>query len=467
MDITNSQANQERRGTIISIHGQIVEVEFIGRDQPHIFSLLALESDRATQLQIFKSSGNARYFCISLSSTHLLTRGATVVDLNKFLEVPVGSAILGRVIDMFGQAVDNMEPINSTEYRAVRQEAPAVENVKQFNQQLETGIKVIDLFAPLTLGGKVGFLGGSGVGKTMLLTEVLHNIINLDKEKNVSVFAGVGERTREGQELFEELRGTGILPWVSLVFGAMGESPSYRYLTGLSATTVAEHFRDTYKKNVLFFIDNMFRFAQAGNELAMLMRELPSEDAYQPTLVSEIAHIHERLSSNENGAITTAEAIYIPADDLFDQAVQTIFDYLDSAIVLSRDIYSEGRLPAVDILASDSSALNLRTVSAEHYYTVLDSKKLLSDAKELDRIVSLVGESELSEEDQVLYQRGKKIRNFMTQNFHVAANQTGRPGVYVPLQETIKVTRGIISGQYDQITDDKFMFIGGSKDLPA
>lgn len=468
MDLVTNQIpkTEPLKGKIISVHGQIAEVEFLGRNQPKIKTILSIEHEEGAHFQVFKSSGRSRYYCICLTSSHAVTRGTIVVDQNKQLEVPVGEALLGRVVNMFGQPVDNLGPLDTTESYPTDQIAPSVNDITQSDQLLETGVKVIDLFAPIKLGGKMGFLGGSGVGKTILLTEVLHNIVNIDKENTVSVFAGVGERTREGQELLEELKRTEILPWVSLVFGAMGETASYRYLTGLTAITIAEYLRDAMHKNVLFFIDNMFRFAHAGNELAMLMKELPSEDGYQPTLLSEIAHIHERLTSNNNGSITTAEAVYIPADDLLDQAVQSIFDYLDSSIVLSREIYGEGRLPAVDILASDSSALNLRTVSAEHYYTVIDAKKLLSEAKELDRIVSLVGESELSEDDLTLYLRGKKIRNFMTQSFHVASKQTGRPGTYVPLVETIKGVRGILSGQYDHITDDKFMFIGGPDDLP-
>jgi len=465
MELNISSNKPLRKGKIIAIHGQIAEVEFLGKDQPKIRTVLSIENETGAHFQIFKSSGHSRYYCINLTSSHAITRGTVVIDLERQLEIPVGDALLGRVVNMFGQPVDNLGPLDTNEMRTIDQAPPAILGGTRESRLLETGVKVIDLFAPIKVGGKVGFLGGSGVGKTILLTELLHNIVNIDKEDTVSVFAGVGERTREGHELLEELKRTEVLPWVSLVFGAMGETASYRYLTGLTATSIAEYMRDTMKKNVLFFIDNMFRFAHAGNELAVLMKELPSEDGYQPTLFSEMAHIHERLSSNENGAITTAEAVYIPADDLLDQAVQSIFDYLDSSIVLSREIYGEGRLPAVDILASDSSALNLRTVSAEHYYTVLDAKKLLSDTSELERIVSLVGESELSEEDLTLYLRGKKIRNFMTQSFHVASKQTGRPGTYVPLTETIKGVKGILAGEYDNITDDKFLFIGGPSDL--
>jgi F-type H+-transporting ATPase subunit beta len=294
---------------------------------------------------------------------------------------------------------------------------------------------------------------------------MLHNIINKDREHTVSVFAGVGERTREGQELYEELGETGVLDSVSMVFGAMGENPSRRYLTGLAAASLAEYIRDDMGKNVLFFIDNMFRFAQAGNELAMLMNTIPSEDGYQATLASEIAEIHERLIPTTTASITTIEAIYVPADDILDQGVQSIFDYLDSAIVLSRDVYQEGRLPAVDILASDSSALSLDVVGVSHYTTALEARSLLKSAQSLERIVSLVGEGELSQEDQVTYQRAKKIKNYMTQNFHVAKNQTNKEGQYVPRDKTVDDVQRILDGQYDDVPDSKFMFIGSTEDL--
>ena len=330
---------------------------------------------------------------------------------------------------------------------------------------METGIKVVDLFAPIVKGGKTGLFGGSGVGKTVLLSEVLHNILNKDKEKNVSVFCGIGERTREGHELFHELDKTGVLPGVSLIFGSMGDSPSIRFLTGLAGASVAEYFRDTKSRDVLFFVDNIFRYAQAGNELSLLMNTIPSEDGYQATLSSEMATIHERLVSNTKASITTIEAIYVPADDILDQGVQAIFDYLDSAIVLSRDVYREGRFPAVDILASVSSALSPQVVGPLHYATALQAQSILKKAAGLERIVSLVGEAELSEEDRVMYQRATKLKNFMTQDFFVAEGQTKKLGSYVPLKNTVLDVKDIIDGKFDDASSDKFLNIGSLKDL--
>lgn len=303
------------------------------------------------------------------------------------------------------------------------------------------------------------------MGKTVLLTEILHNVLNKDPEKNVSVFCGVGERTREGHELFHELESSGVLPSVSLVFGSMGDSPAVRFLTGLAGTTVAEHFRDESRKNVLFFIDNIFRYAQAGNELSLLTNSIPSEDGYQATLASEMALIHERLVSNNKASITTIEAIYLPADDILDQGVQAIFGYLDSAIVLSRDIYREGRFPAVDILSSVSSALSPDIVTPEHYYISLQAQSLMKKAASLERIVSLVGEAELSEEDKLVFQRSKKLKNFMTQNFFVAEGQTGRKGAYVPVETTISNVKDILEGKYDAVSEDKFLYIGSVSDI--
>ena len=452
-------------GKIVGINGHIIEVEFLGSTKPRINNILFLEDDVDAKLQVVKSSDNTTFYCIALSPPELLARGKRVIDSEKPLEIPVGDAVLGRVMDIFGTAVDGLGEIKRDIQKPIFQKVITYTDISAEQQVIETGIKVIDLFAPLIRGGKAGLFGGSGVGKTILLTEVLHNIVNLDKEHTISVFAGVGERTREGQELFKELEGTGVLPFVSLVFGAMGSPPALRFLTGLVATTVAEYFRDEADKDVLFFIDNMFRFAQAGNELSLLMNTIPSEDGYQATLASEMALIHERLVSNTKRSITTIEAIYVPADDILDQGVQATFDYLDSAIVLSREVYREGKLPAVDILASGSSAINPTMIDPKHYVTVLDTKSLLKKAESLNRIVSLVGEAELSEDDKRDYQRAKKIRNYMTQSFFVAENQTGRKGKYVPLKTTVDDVAAILKGDYDEITDDKFLFIGDLSEL--
>jgi len=293
----------------------------------------------------------------------------------------------------------------------------------------------------------------------------LNNIINKDLGNNVSVFCGVGERSREGQELFDELKDSGVLPNVSMIFGQMGEKASVRFLTAYAGVGIAEYLRDDMGKNVLLFIDNIYRFAQAGNELSLLMNSIPSEDGYQATLSSQVAEIHERLVSKKGKVLTTIEAVYIPEDDLFDQTAQAVFGYLDSSVVLSRDAYRQGRLPAVDILASDSGALNPKNVSPLHYIVANNAKSLLKQSELLERIVSLVGESELSEEDRILYQRANKLKNYMTQSFFVAEKQTGRKGEYVPVQDTVKDVKDIIEGKYDHISEDKFMFIGKASDI--
>lgn len=452
-------------GRIVSVKDPIIEVEFVGDPKPGIRDILVLEANPEIRMQVVKSSSDYRFFCLSLSDIRAICRGDSVVNTGEQLKVPVGKGLLGRVIGVFGDPKDGMGPVSEVEYRGVYNDAPKYSDVSPKLEFLETGIKIVDLYAPLVKGGKVGLFGGSGVGKTVLLTEILHNIINKDREKNVSVFCGVGERSREGHELYEELKDTGVLNSVSLVFGSMGESPSVRFLTAYAGTTVAEYMRDDLQKNVLFFVDNIFRFAQAGNEISLLMGNIPSEGGYQPTLTSEMSHIHERLTTKNSNSITVIEAIYLPEDDIFDQAAQTVFGYLDSSIVLSRDAYKEGRLPAVDIIASGSDTLNPGNVSAKHYYVATEAKRVLKQSEILERIVSLVGESELSEEDRTVYQRAKKIRNYMTQNFFVAENQTGRKGVYVPLEETILVVKGILEGRYDDISEDKFLYIGGSADI--
>ncbi len=456
---------EKNKGKIVNIKDVVLEVEFMDDPKPSIHNVLTLENNSNVVLEVVESSGLNRFYCINLSDSATLRRGDVVVDTGEKLKIPVGKKILGRVTDLFGRDLDGLGNIEFEKKLELFGNPPTYDETSVDSTFLETGIKIIDLFAPLLKGGKVGLFGGSGVGKTILLTEILHNIINRDTEKNVSVFCGVGERSREGQELYEELKNSSVLPYVSMIFGQMGENASVRFLTAHAATTVAEYLRDDVGKNVLFFMDNIFRFAQAGNELSLLMNNIPSEDGYQATLTSEVAHIHERLVTKNNNSITTIEAIYLPEDDLFDQAAQSVFAYLDSSIVLSRDAYRDGRLPAVDIISSDSGALNPANVSSKHYYVANSAKSLLKKSELLERIVSLVGESELSEEDRTLYQRANKVRNYMTQSFFSAEEQTGRKGVYVSVEDTINDVKDIIEGKYDDISEDKFIFIGNCKDI--
>ncbi len=467
-----SKKDNHDEGKVISVVGQVAEVEFLG-DKPSIHDLLTLESDPGVMLEVYSSSGSASFYCLVLLPTDQLFRGSMVVNTHQPVMLPVGEETLGRVIDCVGNPVDGKGPLKKGTTRTIYQDAPAYNRITTKREVLETGIKVIDLFCPLLKGGKMGLFGGAGVGKTILLTEILHNIVMLnkkgkdspDKREEISIFAGVGERTREGQELYASLEELGVLSRTALIFGPMGENPAVRFLTAFAAATEAEYFRDEAKKDVLLFIDNVFRFAQAGNEISMLMNTIPSEDGYQPTLSSDMAAFHERLVSTEDGVISTVEAIYIPADDILDQGLQAIFPYLDSAAVLSRDAYQQGYLPAIDILASSSSALNPATVGEEHYQAALKAQVLLKRAAGLEHVVSLVGEAELSHDDQLIYQRAKKLRNYMTQNFYVSSAQTGREGNFVPLETAIADIQKIMNGDYDGVFEEKFKFIGSLEDL--
>ena len=452
----------KHEGKIISLQGQIIELQF-SENQPHMFDVITLKSDPHTKFMIYRSSGEKTYFSLLLTESTELTRGDAVVNTEKPLSIKVGKEVLGHVINMFGDSLDG------TKLPALSKELPlyrppqSLDEIQVSQELLETGIKVIDLFAPITKGGKMGLFGGAGVGKTILLTELIHNVLAKD-EKYVSIFAGIGERIREGQELFEELKKSGALEKSSLVFGPMSENSAQRFLTGFAAVSLAEYFRDEENTDVLFFIDNIFRFAQAGNELSLLMNTLPSEDGYQATLNSEMATFHERLSSNKR-SITTVEAIYIPNDDLLDQAVQAVMPYLDSIIVISRDIYQQGLLPAVDILSSTSSALTPKIVGQDHYDTAITAQSLLKKATSLERIVTLVGEGELSAGDKVTYLRAKKLRNFMTQNFFVTKAQTGKEGTQINREQIVQDVKAIMEGKHDSVDAEKFLYISTLTDL--
>jgi F-type H+-transporting ATPase subunit beta len=460
MDTTNI------KGVIKSVKGQIVEVAFPG-GSAYIHDQIILEEDPEAILIVGGSTAPGVFYCLALTTTEKIHRGARVVNTGKQLFIPVGEELLGRAIDIFGRPRDGAGEIKATAERPVFGQ-PITAKSSPSKLVLELGIKVIDLFTPMVRGGKMGIFGGAGVGKTILITEIIHNIVILGSKDRtgISVFAGIGERTREGQELYEALQQGGVLKKVALVYGHMGENPAVRFLTGLSAAAIGEYFRDELSTDVLFFVDNVFRFAQAGNELSMLANTIPSEDGYQATLASEMAMFHERLVSTGKAELSTIEAIYAPNDDLLDQGVQAIFPYLDSMIVLSRDTYQRGILPAVDILASGySSVLTPEIVGDYHYDTALKARSLLKKAVSLDRIVSLVGESELSVDDQIIYRRAKRLQNFMTQSFFVAEKQVGRPGVFMPLQDTLSDVNDIINGKYDNVDEEKFLFIGRAEEV--
>ena len=452
------------KGKVSSIKGQIVEVQFLS-EKPNIYDVLIAKDDPSVKMEVYTSSSPNSFFCLALTNTSSLFYGSEVHSTGQPIKIPVGKEVLGRVIDTLGQPQDGQGKIKSQETLPIVARDVGFSKVIIPKEILETGIKPIDFFTPILKGGKVGLFGGAGVGKTVVLSEIIHNIVILHPEQNVSVFAGVGERTREGQELYETMKESKVMQGVSLIYGSMGENPAIRFRTAFTGVTLAEYFRDALGKDVLFFIDNVFRFAQSGYELSTLMNSIPSEGGYQATLTSEMASFHERLVSTKKNSITSFEAIFVPADDITDSGVQSIFPYLDSSLILSRQIYQEGRFPAVDVLSSTSSALNADTVGTDHYQAAIDAQALLKKAQALERIVSLIGETELSSEDQVIYQRSKMLKNYMTQPFTVVETQTERKGAYVSVGDTVSDVKAILSGKLDHLKPEDLLFIGSLSDI--
>ncbi len=451
-------------GKVISVKGQIIEVEFLD-EKPHIYDVLVHKDDPTLKMEVYTSASPTSFYCLALTHTSILHHGSIVISTGQPIKIPVGPEMLGRVVDTLGEPQDGQGEIKTKETRPLIAKDVSFDNVTIPKDILETGIKVVDFFTPIVKGGKVGLFGGAGVGKTVIISEIIHNLVILNPEKNVSIFTGVGERTREGEELYQTLIESKVMQGVSLIYGSMGENPALRFRTAFTGVTLAEYYRDSMGKDVLFFIDNIFRFAQSGYELSTLMNAIPSEGGYQATLASEMASFHERLVSTQKNAITTFEAIYVPADDLTDSGVQAIFPYLDSGLILSRAVYQQGRFPAIDILASNSSALNVDTVGEEHYQTALDAQSLLKRATALERIVALIGESELSTEDQTVYKRAKMLKNFMTQNFTVVEQQTEKKGVFVSVKDTVADVRGILNGKADILKPEDLLYIGTLKDV--
>lgn len=451
-------------GKVVSIKGQVVEAEFL-EEKPHIYDVLVAKDDPEIKMEVYTSASPNSFYCLALTEIAKLHHASELISTKQPIRIPVGKELLGRVVDTLGQPQDGLGEITAKEQRPIISKDLSFSQINIPKEVLETGIKVLDFFTPIIKGGKVGLFGGAGVGKTVLLSEIIHNIVILHAETNVSVFTGVGERTREGAELFQSLIDSKVMQGVTLIYGSMGENAALRFRTAFTGVTLAEYFRDTMGKDVLFFIDNIFRFAQSGYELSTLMNAIPSEGGYQSTLTSEMASFHERLVSTAKNAITTFEAIYVPADDLTDSGVQAVFPYLDSGIILSRSVYQEGRFPAVDILASNSSALNPDTVGQEHYDVAIEAQATLKRATSLDRIVSLIGESELSAEDQVVYKRAKMLKNFMTQTFTVVEAQTEKKGVHVSIQDTVNDVKGILNGKTDLLEPEDLLYIGTLKDI--
>ena len=454
-------SKKKKTGRIIGIKEEVVQVEFLfGKLFPG--ETLILEENPEVKLEVYNSPTPNIYNCILLTKGYRPYRDQIVIPTGKFLEIGVGFDLLGRVIDVFGNPIDGLEKPNISQKLPIYQNL-SYEEVKSSNEIIETGIKAIDFFTPLIKGGKLGLFGGAGVGKTVLLTELIHNVAFF--HKGISVFAGIGERIREGHELYQTLKENKVLPSVIMVFGQMNESAAIRFKVGFSAITIAEYFRDAYKQDVLFFIDNIYRFVQAGNELSNLLSVIPSEDGYQPTLNSEIASLEERIISNNNGSITSVQAVYVPADDITDTGVQAIFSYFDSMAILSREIYQEGRKPAIDPLESTSSLLNPEVVGERHFRLLREAKGILEKYRNLKKIVSVVGESELSPSDRIIYQRAQKLLNFMTQDFFVVSDQTGRPGKYVKKEKTLAGVEAILAGKLDDVSPEILLNIGGLDDI--
>lgn len=448
------------KGYIKAVNGQIAQVEIESENTPPLLEILTCPNNPEVILEIFSQTEKG-LFCQILSNPDILYRGMPLVSIGSTLRVPVGEIVLGRMLDLFGHALDG-KTFSPTKFSSIYAKAPSLNIVKGGYDLLETGIKTIDFLTPIKKGGKVGFIGGAGVGKTVLLTELMHNITS--KYTNVfSVFAGVGERIREGQELFETLEKSKVLEHTVLVLGQMNESAPVRFRAALAAVSQAEYFRDM-GGNVLFFIDNMFRFVQAGNEVATLLGTIPSEQSYQATLQTEISGIEDRLVPTETGSITSFQNIYVPADEITDAGVNAIMSVLDSAIVLSRQVTQKGLYPPVDLSQSSSSTISKTFLGETHFSALTQFQQLLSNYDRLSHIVAIVGESELSSENRILYNRTKKIINYLTQPFYVTEKQTGKKGVVVDRNTTVNDITLILSGKLDNIETEKFLYIGSLKE---
>lgn len=448
------------KGKIIQIIGPVVDVEFEeGIKLPAIYNALKVKhGEQEIILEVVKHLDLTKIKAISLQSTDGLQRGTEVEDTGNQILVPVGPEVLGNIFNVVGELLENKN-LKFKKHWPIHRSSPTFTEQATKTEVFETGIKVVDLIAPFIKGGKVGLFGGAGVGKTVFLQELIRNVA--EEFGGVSVFAGVGERTREGNDLHREMKESGVINKTALVFGQMNEVPGARARVALSALTMAEYFRDEEKKNVLLFIDNIFRFSQAGSEVSTLLGRMPSAVGYQPTLASEMAELQERITSTKNGAITSVQAIYVPADDITDPAPATTFSHLDSTIVLSRALTEIGIYPAVDPLASTSTALDPKIVGEKHYAVARDVQKCLQKYKDLQDIIAILGIEELSDEDKKTVNRARKIQRFLSQPFFVAENFTGRPGKYVKLEDTIRGFSEILEGKHDDIPEENFYLKGG------
>ena len=439
--------------------GPVVDVRFEEGELPAIYNALTMPiGDRTLTVEVAQHIGDNTARCIAMASTDGLKRGTPVTDTQKTITVPVGRETLGRIFNVLGDVVDEGEQPKNAERWNIHRPAPAFDELATSTEILETGIKVIDLICPYSKGGKIGLFGGAGVGKTVLIMELINNVAT--EHGGISVFTGVGERTREGNDLYNEMKESGVIKNTALMYGQMNEPPGARMRVGLSGLTMAEYFRDTEGQDVLLFIDNIFRFTQAGSEVSALLGRMPSAVGYQPTLANEMGTLQERITSTKRGSITSVQAVYVPADDLTDPAPATTFAHLDATTVLSRSIASQGIYPAVDPLESTSRILSPDILGEEHYKVSREVQRILQRYNELMDIIAIMGMDELSDEDKLLVSRARKIQRFLSQPFHVSEKFNGFPGVYVPLSETIRGFKEIIEGKHDDLPESAFLFVG-------
>ena len=456
----------ENKGTLLQIIGPVIDARFEEK-LPSIYNALIIKFEDGRQLvaEVQQHLGNNVVRAVAMDGTDGLKRGLEVLDTGSPIKVPVGRETLGRIFNVLGEVVDKGPAVKTEEYHSIHREAPSFEEQGTGTEILETGIKVVDLLAPYLKGGKIGLFGGAGVGKTVLIQELINNIAK--GHGGLSVFAGVGERTREGRDLYNEMKESGVIDKTALIYGQMNEPPGARLRVGLTALTMAEYFRDREGQDVLLFIDNIFRFTQAGSEVSALLGRMPSAVGYQPNLATEMGTLQERITSTKKGSITSVQAVYVPADDFTDPAPATTFSHLDATTVLSRSISSLGIYPAVDPLESTSRILEPEIVGIEHYNTAREVQRLLQRYKELQDIIAILGMDELSDEDKLTVNRARKIQRFFSQPFHVAEQFTGLEGKYVPLKETIRGFKEILEGKHDSLPEQAFLFVGSIEEAEA
>ena len=446
-------------GIVSQVMGPVVDVRFDEGALPAIYNALTMPiGERTLTVEVAQHIGDNVARCIAMASTDGLQRGTAVLDTGKEISVPVGRDTLGRIFNVLGEPVDNIEAPETEERWNIHRPAPEYDELSTSTEILETGIKVIDLICPYSKGGRIGLFGGAGVGKTVLIMELINNIAK--EHGGLSVFTGVGERTREGNDLYNEMKESGVLEKTALVYGQMNEPPGARMRVGLSGLTMAEYFRDQENQDVLLFIDNIFRFTQAGSEVSALLGRMPSAVGYQPTLATEMGALQERITSTKKGSITSIQAVYVPADDLTDPAPATTFAHLDATTVLSRSIASQGIYPAVDPLESTSRILSAEVLGEEHYYVAREVQRILQRYNELMDIIAIMGMDELSDDDKLLVGRARKIQRFLSQPFHVSEKFIGIEGTYVPVSETIRGFKEIIEGKHDDLPESAFLFVG-------